>query len=598
VPGTALSLPQDPARGPLPAEGRIAWLRALVAIGGLWVLLALVHLLAPGTVRLRTWPPSYLLLEAVASASLAWRAWHSRGKVRLAWGLLALSASLEVPNLLVEFLTDNGYVPESASALSSALGLCTGFLVLAGILCFPKGIDRPGSGLRRTLDSLIFATSLLFLLWVMGIQGAMAPAREGIGLRVFVSYLNVASLGGSLVFMTSSNPERIHGPLGWLGASALAWLVAISSWTLAGLPSVVATEPWILVAGCIPVFQALAAWSPRTVEEYRVPDLNQRRLARLLPYLPVAVGIVVLAALLAWATQDVTRETFGIFLATVVLLLLRMVLAIRDLQAARNTLEDRVLERTRALEHAQGTILKAERMNALATLGAGLAHDLNNFLGAIRNSAELLRMDLEEGSTPDPASLARIMDASDRAGNLTQRLMAYGRKDADPARQAPVDFSSTVARAEELLRMLLPRTIQLSVRDEAPGCQVRLEVATLEQVLVNLVSNARDALPEGGRIALWLHPGTLPGGAPAVVLDVADDGPGIPDEVQKYIFDPFFTTKPEGKGTGLGLATVRTLMEDLGGTVDFRSRAGEGTTFSLVFPRVGAEMNAEVGTEA
>jgi len=101
---------------------------------------------------------------------------------------------------------------------------------------------------------------------------------------------------------------------------------------------------------------------------------------------------------------------------------------------------------------------------------------------------------------------------------------------------------------------------------------------------VNLVSNAKDAMPEGGRVSLRLRPGVLPGGGPAAILEVHDTGSGIPVELQGVIFDAFFTTKPEGKGTGLGLASVRTLMEALGGGVAVESCPGQGSTFRLSFP--------------
>ena len=106
----------------------------------------------------------------------------------------------------------------------------------------------------------------------------------------------------------------------------------------------------------------------------------------------------------------------------------------------------------------------------------------------------------------------------------------------------------------------------------------------VEQVLVNLVSNAKDALPEGGKITLLLRPGQMPGGGEAVVLEVRDTGPGIPVELQELIFDAFYTTKPEGKGTGLGLASVRGLMEAQGGTVSVECPPGQGTIFRLSFP--------------
>ena len=126
--------------------------------------------------------------------------------------------------------------------------------------------------------------------------------------------------------------------------------------------------------------------------------------------------------------------------------------------------------------------------------------------------------------------------------------------------------------------------ITLTLRlEDLPG-RVLVEPSVMEQVLVNLVGNAKDAMPTGGEVAIWLHPGLMNDGTPGAILEVIDSGPGIPLELQGLIFDAFFTTKPVGKGTGLGLASVRTLMEALGGTVTVQSQPGKGTCFRLAFP--------------
>ncbi|MFZ1613701.1 MAG: HAMP domain-containing sensor histidine kinase [Holophaga sp.] len=551
---------------------------------GAATLVALLHLTAAPGARLQTWPLSYLVLEVLACASLSYRAWKTSGEGRFAWWLLATSALLEVPNLLLTFLELRGIVSAQTASLSSYLSLATGVLVLAGVLSFPKAQERGGMVRRRALDSLIFAASLLFLLWVMGVPGFLRTAAQGVGLRVFAAYMNAALLGGALVFMTSYHPGRTKGPLGWLGASALAWLAALSCWTLAGLPSVVASQAWILLAGGIPLFQGLAAWSSRSVKEALTEPAPEHRLTNLLPYVPVSFAIAVLAMLLVWAPLQITRAAMAIALAMVVLILMRQFMAITDLQAARRTLEDRVLQRTKSLERMQDLILKTERMNALATLGAGLAHDLNNLLGVIRNSAELMQLELEEGQPPSNHDLSRIMDASGKAGSLTQRLMAFVRKEPGLAATVPMELAEIVQSIQGILRMILPRTIHLECRIEPATHQLQIDAGMVEQVLVNLVSNAKDALPEGGKITLLLRPGQMPGGGEAVVLEVRDTGPGIPVELQELIFDAFYTTKPEGKGTGLGLASVRGLMEAQGGTVSVECPPGQGTIFSLSFP--------------
>jgi len=547
---------------------------------------ALLHLALTPVQRTWSWPLSYLLLEGLAAASLAFRAWRCTGEERRAWALLAVSALLEVPNLLVTLLRLQQVMPPWSSAISSVLTLVSGVLVLGGVLSFPRGREGRGTFLRRALDGLIFAASLVFLLWVMGVQSSLRTAGGDVGLRVFVAYLNVALLGGGLVFMTSYHPSRIRGPLGWLGASALAWLAALSAWTLAGLPSVVVTEQWILLAGAIPLFQGLAAWSPRSVQMAQPGlDLEQRG-AALLPYLPVSAAILALAGLLAWAPLAVSRVSFSLFLVMVVLLLLRQFQAIRDLQVARLFLEQRVQQRTRALEQAQDTLLRTERMNTLALMGAGLAHDLNNLLCAMKGSAELAVLQLEEGQTLAPRELARIANTADRAASLTRRLMGYVRAEAEEL--SALDLGQELLQMEATLRLLLPRSVELHL--EMPADEALLAGSTrtrLEQMLVNLVANARDAMPGGGRLDICLRPGSP--GAGRVVIEVADSGTGMTPEIQERIFEPFFTTKPPGKGTGLGLPSLKAMVEADGGALEVASTPGQGSTFRILLPRLQEE---------
>jgi signal transduction histidine kinase len=560
-------------------------LPAAVLVGG-WCMVALVHLLTSPANRTWTWPLGYLLLEALACASLAYRAWRTTGEERRAWTLLAASALLEVPNLLVTLLRLQQVMPPWSSAISSVLTLVTGVLVLGGVLSFPRGQEGRGTFLRRALDGLIFAASLVFLLWVMGVQSSLRTAGGDVGLRVFVAYLNVALLGGGLVFMTSYHPSRIQGPLGWLGASALAWLAALSAWTLAGLPSLVVTQKWILLAGAIPLFQGLAAWSPQPVRAPQ-PGLDlERRGAALLPYLPVSLAILALAAQSIWLPVAVTRGTFSLFLVMVVLLLLRQFQAIRDLQVARESLEKRVHQRTRALEQAQDTLLRTERMNTLALMGAGLAHDLNNLLCAMKGSAELAVLQLEEGQPVAPRDLTRLASTADRAASLTRRLMGYVRSEAEEL--TALDLGQELLQMEATLRLILPRSVRLGI--EVPLDQALLVASTksrLEQMLVNLVANARDAMPEGGRLQIRLRPGGS--GAEQVVIEVVDSGTGMTLEIQEHIFDPFFTTKPPGKGTGLGLPSLKAMVEADGGGLEVASTPGVGSTFRILLPRLQVE---------
>jgi len=548
---------------------------------GAWLLVTLVHLCLGRETRLQAWPLGYLFLEALATASLAYRAWRTPGAGRLAWWLLALSALLEVPNLALTLFQLHGSLSPWMSGLPNLLSLTTGILVVAGILSFPKGRDRGGMFRRRALDSLIFATSLLFLLWVMGVQASLRSAAPGVGLRVFVAYLNVTLLGGGLVFMTSYHPDRTRGPLGWFAASGLAWLAGLSCWTLAGLPVVVAYERWIVVVGCIPLFQGLSAVSPRSGEKAPVRANPGRGLTELLPYLPVTLAIGLLAALLAWAPRNVTRGAVALFLAMVVLILLRQFQAIQDLLAARRTLKEQVQQRTEALRQAQETLLRTERMNTLALLGAGLAHDLNNLLCAMKSSVELAAMNLEDGQQPTPADLTRIVVSADRAASLTARLMGFVRREDEAL--SPTHVGRELKDMEANLRLLLPRSVnfQLELSAEEP-LTVWSSSLRLEQMLVNLVANAGDAMPDGG--SLRLHAGLGGPERGSVLIEVADTGHGMSPEILARIFDPFFTTKPPGKGTGLGLCSLKALVEEGGGSLEADSKPGKGSRFRIYLP--------------
>ncbi len=581
-PVSIASPPRDPAPAGdgVPASGVAVPARwVLVAV---WGLVALAHGALPPERRVANWPLGYLLMEGLAAFSLGWRAGASRGAYRRAWTLLALSVGLEVPNLLLLYLGMHGVLGAWADVTSSLFSLLTGLLVLLGVLAFPKGPETLGLFWRRVLDALIFAVSVLFLLWALGVEGALRTAGSRMDLRVLAAYVNAALLGGGVLFAISYHPPRIRGPLGWLAASVVAWLAGLSWWAVLHLGTTQSHGAWLAVVAAIPLFQGLAAWSPRSVDLPEDPaHAIGLRTLRMLPYLPVGLAVVLISALLPHAAPDVVRGAMAILLGIVVLLLFRQYLAIRDLDASRRTLEARVLERTRALEQAQDTLLRAERMNTTALMGAGLAHDLNNLLTAMRASAELASLGLAEGRAPTREDLDRISATADRAAGLTRQIMGFARQEGEEI--APIDLCAILADVEPTLRLLLSRSVTLLTSVEADGVlAVRSSRARLEQMLVNLVSNAVDAMPEGGRLDIRAGRDSREPGW--VLLEVADTGCGMPPEVQARIFEPFFTTKPPGKGTGLGLPSLKALVEEGGGRLEVASRTGVGTRFRILLP--------------
>jgi signal transduction histidine kinase len=545
-----------------------------------WAAVALIHLaLVPG-LRVRFLTLGYLVLELLASASLGFRASRSCGAARRAWGLLALSAGLEVLNLALDLPGLHGRLGAGFQVVTNLLTLASGMLVLAGVLSFPRRTDPEGR-LRRVLDGLIFATSILFLLWLLGLRTALQPPVHGIAVRVLVDYLNVALLGGSLVFLMSDQLSFLRGPVGWLGASALAWLLGLAWFTLAGFAPTQGQAGWLAVVGAIPLFQGLAAWSPWEPLAAETQAPVHPRLARLLPYAPAVPAVAALAYLLPRAPLELMRGAIGIFLLLVVLLMLRQFQTIQDLQVARRTLEDRVHARTRALEQAQDTLLRTERMNTLALMGAGLAHDLNNLLAVMKAASELALLEAEEGRPPAPESLARIAETADRAATLTRHLMGFVRQEEDAP--APLDLRTALDEVQKTLRMLVPRGVSLQISLPSDlALIVRSSRARLEQMLVNLVVNAVDAMPAGGRLDIQVGPSHSE--SARVAIEVADTGCGMAPEVLERIFDPFFTTKPPGKGTGLGLPSLKALVEEAGGRMEVESHVGRGSRFRILLP--------------
>jgi PAS domain S-box-containing protein len=244
----------------------------------------------------------------------------------------------------------------------------------------------------------------------------------------------------------------------------------------------------------------------------------------------------------------------------------------------------------------QRQLLRSQKMEAVGQLAGGVAHDFNNLLGVITGYAELLMRDLAAGSR-EQARAEEIKRASDRAAALTRQLLAFGRRQV--LQPEVLDLNAVVADVERMLRRLISEDIQIVMAPGAGLGRVRADAGQIEQVLMNLAVNARDAMPEGGRLVIETgnadvdaayaraNPDARPG--PHVVLAVSDTGHGMDAKTASRIFEPFFTTKAEGKGTGLGLSTVYGIVRQSGGWVNVYSEPGRGTTFRVYLPRVEAE---------
>ena len=237
---------------------------------------------------------------------------------------------------------------------------------------------------------------------------------------------------------------------------------------------------------------------------------------------------------------------------------------------------------------------QSQKMDAVGRLAGGIAHDFNNLLTVIRLNTEMV-MDSFDPTDPRSEDVRQIRHAAERASALTRQLLAFSRKQILQPRV--LDLNSVVGNLEPMLKRLIGEDVTIGSTCNARGYIVA-DPGQLEQVLVNLVVNARDAMPEGGKISIETtnvsldegysseHSPVLPGRY--VMLAVADTGVGMSRDTREHAFDPFFTTKEAGKGTGLGLATVYGIVKQSGGYVWIYSEPGLGTTLKLYFPEVSA----------
>jgi PAS domain S-box-containing protein len=274
-------------------------------------------------------------------------------------------------------------------------------------------------------------------------------------------------------------------------------------------------------------------------------------------------------------------------------------------QAARMVGATQDITASRLLEEQ---LRQAQKMEAIGQLAGGIAHDFNNLLGVISGYGDLLMKEIGP-QHPGHRRLEQIRRAADRAAGLTRQLLAFSRKQT--LQPAVLDLNTVVGDIDNMLRRLIGEHIQF-VSALAPKLgKVRADPGQVEQVLVNLAVNARDAMPGGGKLIietadafldrtyLQTHADVRPG--PYVVLAVSDTGHGMDAETVSHIFEPFFTTKDPGKGTGLGLSTVYGIVKQSEGLVHVYSEPGRGTTFKVYLPRVdedGAVERPKVATEA
>ena len=273
--------------------------------------------------------------------------------------------------------------------------------------------------------------------------------------------------------------------------------------------------------------------------------------------------------------------------------------ALRAVEKAREDLEERVLERTRDLEEAQEQLVHSQKMEAIGTLAGGVAHDLNNLLQIVMGSSQLIEMWGPEDERFGP-TLAEIGHAVERSAGLVRQLLLFSRK--QPMAFQTVHLNQTVRDLSKMLQRIIGENIRIEPHLAQSLHLTHADPGSIEQVLMNLVVNARDAMPKGGAVVIRTEnvsfeegdtqfPGTRPGDF--VRLDVEDSGTGMDSDTVERIFEPFFTTKALGEGTGLGLSVVYGIVEKHEGWINVYSERGVGTVFRVYLPVLTGEDSAD-----
>lgn len=301
-----------------------------------------------------------------------------------------------------------------------------------------------------------------------------------------------------------------------------------------------------------------------------------------------------------WASLTSVLALSAVFLHFFV----RAMHAARDEAATKSLrLEEEMLRR----EEIEDSLHRAQKLEALGRLTGGIAHDFNNILTVLLADSELLQEHARTGQplTEDQVEqIEEIRSSSERAAALTAQLLAFARQSSGTPESVSLD--ATVAKLEPMLSRLIRENIQIRVTLGAPESAVRIDSGQLERVVLNLVLNARDAMPEGGKLTLTTRrtqvetpePDSSPTGraGPHVVLEISDQGAGIEPDHLDRIFDPFFSTKAIGYGTGLGLSSVHGIVGQAGGHIAVHSRLGHGTSFRVYLPEF--RLDPEPGTVA
>jgi PAS domain S-box-containing protein len=253
------------------------------------------------------------------------------------------------------------------------------------------------------------------------------------------------------------------------------------------------------------------------------------------------------------------------------------------------------LRDTTERKRLQAQYLQAQKMETVGRLAGGVAHDFNNLLTVINGYSEMLlgRLPADDRSRQ---AIEQIHKAGQHAAELTKKLLAFSRKQL--VRPKPLDLNVLVLEAEKMFERMIGEDVEMITRLDPDLGTVMADAGQIQQVLMNLLVNARDAMPNGGKLTVQTNNVQVDAANPQVYLGVTDTGAGMSDEVKQRLYEPFFTTKEHGKGTGLGLATVYGIVNQSGGRIDVTSELGLGTTIHIYLPRIKPVLPEDTGASA
>jgi signal transduction histidine kinase len=558
------------------------WIARAVAVGSL---LLWVPLYLPFAPLREAWVASTVQAAALL-ASIAvclWRLWERPPVERRFWSLVSLSLGCWLGVHLLEVAIDGNWGADLRISLLGDTGYFLLYLLLVLALelqphASPERNPVPHLRLLALLGASVFAVGLYVYTVVVAMffdpdsYATWVPSECQYAVFDLYLTLRLASLALSV------EDSRWRATYSWLFVATLGWLSLDSTDLLSDLEVVVNTLPervqnmlWF-VTPCVIAMSARISAQPRgaPLAAPRSGGIFQALWGGPLLTSAILFALVHLHALVVPAAPAVSGVRQWVAFS-VILMLFVMALASQRMLAREN--------RRLALgrEAVNERVRLAQRLEALGRLTGGVAHDFNNVLQVIRMCGESLMVELDPRS-PHRQQAAEIVLATERASGLTARLLAHVRE--RPAAPVDCDLNENILRTAGTLRRIIGEDIRIETELDPGAGTIRADATQLEHALLNLGVNARDAMPRGGTIRITTVVRTK-SGERWTELAMRDEGVGMDIATRGRIFEPFFTTKNEGAGTGLGLALVKSFVDELGGRIEVDSMAGMGTTFRI-----------------